>query len=187
MLDTLKAFSEELHQLERSKPNAKARARVMEALHSKHEGLQSQAATLLGQWGGHDSVAALQELFVRVQSRPQSQGLRNAVIRALAACITGQEASWALDQCFNTQSLRQSTSALHLLWALPAQAVLPRVTTECANPNPVIRRLAVQSLTYVPLDLKKPLLLRLAQDTDAEVRRYSRVQLAAPSNVRPAT
>ena len=98
-------------------------------------------------------------------------------IKALRACITPSEAAWALDQCFNTSSLRQSHSALALILALPSTATFARVKQECSHPNPVIRRLATQALGPTPLHIKRTLLDRLVHDPDPEVRRFSRYQL----------
>ena len=184
-VDSLHVMSESLHAL-RGSPRKPSGVRLaMEALHSKHEGIQSLGVGLLGEWADPTFVPELRELLQAVSARPRSSGLRRVVIRALARCVSEADAPWVLAYCFDAAGERQRQEGIALVCALPHKVTAARIVLECRSQRVELRRAAVQAVSVLPVAQQEPLSHRLVRDGDSSVRAYARYQLGRMGSSEP--
>src|SRR6266487_3745017 len=115
----LRAESLRLREFGTNPPTDTARDDVVNALHSKFEGIQAVAAEVLGAWGDARSKDALREWFLKTIPRPNGWAIRSVGVRELARLATAEDASWVLDTYFGTEDGLLQHELLRLAAALP--------------------------------------------------------------------
>lgn len=164
---------EELRALASCRPRQAERDIVMAALTSKWEGLQSVAAQTLGKWGDRASVAALRELWLKVQDRKNGWSIRNVVSTALAECVKEEDASWILDLYFDGQS-KWDFGLARAVCRLPVAATRGRILQESRSANILRRRAALDVASCLPQPEHLALLKRFSSDEDPEISSSAR-------------
>ena len=142
-------IDERLRALAALKPTAERRAEVGAMLDNKREGVQTVAAQVLGSWGGRESVAALRAWLARLDERPYSWSARGVAAKALASCVTGADAGWALDLYFAQPTLVRRYELFPILDALPPEDTVTRLENEARDPDPERRDAAARALTRI--------------------------------------
>lgn len=177
--DLLRLQSARLRELRQSPPTPETVATAIDALSSKHEGLRSLGAALLGQWGLPEFVEPLRAVILQLHESRTAYGLRRVVLRALERCAGASDADWVASYIFDKPAAAGSINAIYLLRSLPWPSWFGRVRSECSHPDPKRRRLAalVLSFSAVPVSEQFPVLQQLRRDTDENVRALARLQL----------
>jgi hypothetical protein len=78
-------------------------------------------------------VQDLKELLRSTYVKKQGHSLRRAVVTALRPCIEAEEASWVLDDYFDTLPELKKTDLLPLVVALPTNSLRERVRRELGS------------------------------------------------------
>jgi HEAT repeat protein len=154
------------------------RALVREALQSKWEGVQSVAIQTLGAWGDPDSRSLLRETIERLDEREHGWSIRGVAVRALAACISEDDADWALDRLFALDGVLAKHDFLPVVLALPLDSARGRLLAEASSPCRDDRQAAMKALGNMDLPDRDQVLSSFLDDDDEQIRCGARLLLA---------
>lgn len=159
-------------------PSPHRRALVREALQSKWEGVQSVAIQTLGAWGDSDSRALLRETIERLDEREHGWSIGGVAVRALAECISDDDADWALDRLFALDGVLAKHAFLPVVLALPLHSARERLLEEASSPRRDDRQAAMKALGNMDFPDRDQLLARFLGDDDEQIRDGARLLLA---------
>jgi hypothetical protein len=166
----LREESLRLRELATHPPTQDARASVLQALTSKHEGIQAVAAEVLGAWGDPESKAALRTWFLGTLNLKSGWAIRSVGARELGRLTAPEDTTWILDLYFGTEDGLLQHELLKLAGALPASAK-DAVNAKAKDRDPVVRRAAMKLLVNSSWGAPKDLLHPFASDPDPIVRK----------------
>lgn len=155
----------------------RCRGLVEEALTSKWEGVQSVALQVLGGWGDAQSRALLRSAIEQLDGREAGFSIRGVAVRAVAACITGDDAGWALDRLFALDGGLAKHTFLPVILALPVDSTQARLLAEAFSPNRDDRQAAMKAIGNVDFPSREDVLSRFLQDEDDQIRQGARLLL----------
>jgi hypothetical protein len=166
----LREESRRLRDLATAPPTPEVRGDVMQALHSKWEGIQAVAAEVLGAWGDPQSKAALREWFLETMERPFGWAVRSVGAEALAGLMTGDDTEWVLDLYFGTNDAVLHQPLLQLAASLPAIPARDAVLAKARTGNASERRAALEILIWSSWGQPRDLLRPFARDPDPVIQ-----------------
>jgi len=166
----LRTESIHLRELSTLPPTPEARTEVMQALHSKFEGIQAVAAEVLGAWGDAASKSALRDWFLDTSARPYGWAIRSVGVRELARLATAEDTDWVLDLYFGASDGLMQHELLRLAAALPAVPAKERVVAKARDSNARVRHSAMKILVWSSWGEPKELLRPFARDADPAIR-----------------
>jgi hypothetical protein len=148
-MDEMQRLGERMRNLARGKPTPGRRAEVEACLEHKWEGIQVQAARVLGAWGGPESAAALRRWLERLYGRPYAWAARGVAARALARCVGDADVGWVLDLYFELDRPSLQYELLPLVSALPRGPALARLRREARGADGGRRPAATRALRRI--------------------------------------
>ncbi len=141
-----------------------ARGELIAALESKHEGLQVTAGRILADWGGPESLSALQAWLFRCADRPAGWSAFGQAAKALARCFDPTDAPWVLDLYFLHPGSFVAVELLPLLRSLPPEGVAARLEAESRSPDRAVRLASLNLAARLQPPGAVPLIRQLARD-----------------------
>jgi len=144
---------------------------------SKWEGVQSVALQTLGGWGDPQSRAVLRSAIEQLDGRPYGWSIRGVAVRALSACITEDDAGWALDRLFTLEGILAKHTFLPVVLALPVESVEERLLEEASSTNRDNRQAAMKAIGNLDFPTRDAVLSRFLHDEDEEIRYGARLLL----------
>jgi HEAT repeat protein len=159
-----------LRALGRSRPNEESRRLATEALRSKFESIQVEGGKLLGRWGGREAVESLREWLARTCAKPKSHAVQSQAAKALAQCVSSEDAQWILDLYFSRTRGSQPHIFVPLICALPSRLWRARVEVEARSTSVVQRRAAALVIARNRFPGRREILQQLRRDSDQDVQ-----------------
>jgi HEAT repeat protein len=173
--DDIDDLAERLRAMRVRSENATRRDEVLEAVHSKHEGIQSLALQVLGIWGGKSSVKVLREFLIGAVERKHGWSIRGVAVNALAPWIVASDAKWLLDLYFALPGVVAKHEVLPLVRRLPIEAARAVLVARLRDSDAVNRQAAVKAIGGMPFPDRADLLRPLCVDPDKDVRASARL------------
>lgn len=175
--DEIADLSRQIRECAETPRSERCRALVESALTSKWEGVQSVALQTLGSWGDHQSRALLRSAIEKLDERQYGWSIRGVAIRALSACITDDDAGWALDRLFTLEGVLAKHTFLPVVLALPVDSVQTRLLEEASSPGRDNRQAAMKAIGNIDFPSRDDVLSRFLQDEDEQIRYGARLLL----------
>jgi hypothetical protein len=146
----LKQECERIQRLGKKGQNASARKELVEALHSKWEGIQVTAARALAHWGDSSSLTSIKLVLIELSIKEARWSSAGAIASALAPHLCEDDIEWVLNFYFS-QSKRTNRFALTSLFMyLPSKPTITAIKqfqlTSLVDPRDL--KSAMQAITY---------------------------------------
>jgi HEAT repeat protein len=173
----LDELRKEVERIGRGSGSPRARARLVEALSNKWQGVQVAAGQVLGRWGGRESVDALRTWWERSWEQKHWWAVRKAAVKALIQCpLEAEDAGWVLDAYFRVFGVAQH-EVRKLVAGLPPESAQPRLQLEARSAIENHRVAAAIALGLLRGAGCEASLRALLEDPSAAVRDAARIQL----------
>lgn len=170
-MDDLRAHTRHLQALGELPATLERRAEVAEALHHKHEGIQSVAAQVLCQWGGREAIAAIRAWYLACLDRKRGEAVRGVAIAQLARLVDAKDVDWVLELYFDLASSPRKHEVLPLVLALPPAAARARLLQGLRDSDWINRQAAVKAVGNMAYPDRRQLLTPLIDDPRKEVQK----------------
>lgn len=121
--------------------------------------------------GDDESRRRLRDYIERVQDRKYGWAVRGVAVRALAACVTEEDAPWVLDRYFRLSGVMAKHELLPVVIALPESASRERLLLERTATDRDNRQAAMKAIGNAGFDDAAHLVRRFLDDDDVEIRR----------------
>jgi len=160
-------------------PTPHSREDVLQALHSKFEGIQAVAAEVLGAWGDPESKAALKKWFLETMNRPLGWAIRSVGVRELARLVAPEDTDWILSLYFGARDGLVQHELVPLAAALPVVPAKEAVLAKATDQNPRVRHSALKILVRGSWGVPKELLRPFSRDSDPMIQKMLKAWGAA--------
>jgi hypothetical protein len=175
--DEIAELARRVRECSEAPTSERCRALVEEALGSKWEGVQSVALQVLGTWGDAQSRALLRSAIEQLDARQYGWSIRGVAVRALSACVTSDDADWALDRLFALEGELAKHEFLPVVRALPVDSVQTRLLVEASSSNRDDRQAAMKAIGNMDIPGRDEVLSRFREDEDEHIRLGARLLL----------
>lgn len=146
----LKAECERLVRLGSKGPSETARTALLDALHSKWEGVQVTAARALADWGDQASLTAIRDVLVHLASKPDHWSPAGAIAHAMAPHMQESDIPWILNLYFLQSKPRNRFSITIIFSHLPVIQTISAIEKMARSQpiDPRDKREVVRSLEW---------------------------------------